>query len=352
MFKIITKLLFVSMIISVISCKKTDDTVNLEIELQIGELGDYINFKENEVVLTTSKVGDIYIITSSLAIEVNKAVACNNPYGFCFTPTVLDRNHLVIAELEDFDFECQMDWDTNVSYLTRGTLRSQMKMEYSAVEWEAEMKSKWEIIQKEGVYIQLVPVTSDPEYSAYKGISKDKENMSDEEDVSENQDSMNEMTDDEKESSVTSNSRTNTNNNSKINSSDNSTLIEDNNFVDENNYIKEEKPTGVKDNLPEAMKEENSDDQTNTKQGTASKTKEYDESLDLLEEYVDDYIAYMEKVADGEANISQAQSMLTKAQNMVKNMNNAKAELSALQVARFLKIEGKLAAASIKMSLK
>jgi hypothetical protein len=60
----------------------------------------------------------------------------------------------------------------------------------------------------------------------------------------------------------------------------------------------------------------------------------------------------MEKVADGEANISQAQSMLTKAQNMVKNMNNAKAELSALQVARFLKIEGKLAAASIKMSLK
>ena len=348
MFKFITKLFFISILTCLISCNNSDDTANLEIEAQIGELENFVNFKEGEVVLTASKVGEIYIITSSLAMEVNKAVACNNPFGFSFTPTVLDKNHLVIVELEDFDFESQMNWDTNVSYLTRGTLRTQLKMEYSAVEWEAEMKSKWEIIKKEGVYIQLVPATYAPEYTEYKSTSNEKEDMPEE--IDDNDASEEESNNDNDNGGIATYSSTSSNGSSSS-SSDASTIVEDND-TEYGGNVQEEKTTDINDEATETRKEEKSNTQVNEKQGKNAKSKEFDESLDLLEEYVDDYINYMEKVADGEANIGQAQAMLGKAQKMVNKMNHSKSEMSALQVARFLKIEGKLAAASIKMSLK
>ena len=78
----------------------------------------------------------------------------------------------------------------------------------------------------------------------------------------------------------------------------------------------------------------------------------FDKALDDYDAYVDEYIKFLKKAKDGDASaMSEYPAMLQKAQNMEQSLTDAQTNnnLSADQLQRMLKIQGKLLGAASAM---
>ena len=179
--KVLKYFLMVVLTVCLTSCgsKGDENSVTLKVEAELGPLADYIKVTDREVVVKMSDEKkdseDYKVITSSLALEVTKSVATK--YGFDFEVEVLDKDHVKIATLPDFDIETISDYDNgefnNVLYA--GTVRAQMKNRAKVAEFTPEDQEKWNKILKEGVYIVIKPRSSNQEYEEYKGKSSNTE---------------------------------------------------------------------------------------------------------------------------------------------------------------------------------
>lgn len=78
----------------------------------------------------------------------------------------------------------------------------------------------------------------------------------------------------------------------------------------------------------------------------ASSSSDWDSILDSYEKYVNEYIAVYKKVQAGDASAySQLASLMEKYQKLAEQLENASDELTSSQLARFQKINAKLAKA-------
>lgn len=83
---------------------------------------------------------------------------------------------------------------------------------------------------------------------------------------------------------------------------------------------------------------------------SSSGSEDWDELLDSYEEYVDEYISYVKKAAQGDMDaLTEYPSMLKKAEEFSKKMQGAKGSMSASQWARYNEITMKMAKAAQEM---
>lgn len=177
--KFLKYLSFAVLLACLASCGGSKDSVTLKVEAELGPLADYIKVTDREVVVKMSDEKkdseDYKVITSSLALEVTKSVATK--YGFDFEVEVLDKDHVKIATLPDFDIESISDYDNgefnNVLYA--GTVRAQMKRKRKVAKFTPEDQEEWNKILKEGAYIVIKPRNSDEKFVEYKGKSSNTE---------------------------------------------------------------------------------------------------------------------------------------------------------------------------------
>lgn len=173
--------LMVVLTVCLTSCggKGNENSVTLKVEAELGPLADYIKVKDQEVVVKMSDEKedsvDYKVIQSSLALEVIKSVAAK--YSFDFEVEVLDKDHVKIATLPDFDIESISDYDNGeFNYvLYAGTVRAQMERKRKVAKFTPEDQEKWNKILKEGVYIVIKPRNSDEKFVEYKGKSSNTE---------------------------------------------------------------------------------------------------------------------------------------------------------------------------------
>ena len=79
-------------------------------------------------------------------------------------------------------------------------------------------------------------------------------------------------------------------------------------------------------------------------------TEDFDAVLESYEEYVDQYISYMKKAANGDMEaLSEYPALMEKAQELSKNLEKAKGDLSASQLAKYQKINMKMLEAAQNM---
>ena len=159
--------------------KGDENSVTLKVEAELGPLADYIKVTDQEVVvkmLDENKGSEDYkVIQSSLALEVIKSVAAK--YSFDFEVEVLDKDHVKIATLPDFDIESISDYDNGEfnDVLYAGTVRAQMERKCKVAEFTPEDQEEWNKILKEGAYIVIKPRNSDEKFVEYKGKSSNTE---------------------------------------------------------------------------------------------------------------------------------------------------------------------------------
>ena len=179
--KVLKYFLMVVLTVCLTSCggKGDENSVTLKVEAELGPLADYIKVTDQEVVVKMSDEKedseDYKVIQSSLALEVIKSVAAQ--YSFDFEVEVLDKDHVEIATLPDFDIESISDYDNGeFNYvLYAGTVRAQMERKRKVAEFTPEDQEKWNKILKEGAYIVIKPRNSDEKFVEYKGKSSNTE---------------------------------------------------------------------------------------------------------------------------------------------------------------------------------
>jgi hypothetical protein len=75
---------------------------------------------------------------------------------------------------------------------------------------------------------------------------------------------------------------------------------------------------------------------------------DFDQMIDDYEDYIDEYIKFYKKAMNGDLTaLSNYPKMLEKAEAMDKSMSAAQGDMTAKQVARFLKIQLKLTNAAL-----
>ena len=179
--KVLKYFLMVVLTVCLASCggKGDENSVTLKVEAELGPLADYIKVTDQEVVVKMSDEKkdseDYKVIQSSLALEVIKSVAAK--YSFDFEVEVLDKDHVKIATLPDFDIESISDYDNGEfnDVLYAGTVRAQMKRKRKVAEFTPEDQEEWNKILKEGAYIVIKPRNSDEKFVEYKGKSSNTE---------------------------------------------------------------------------------------------------------------------------------------------------------------------------------
>ena len=135
------------------------NSITLEVEPQLGELGNFITPTETEVTvsLTDDKDDgkDIKRVTSSIAFNVKKAVVSN--YSFGLSVVILDALHNEITTLPDYKIESTSKFSDGsyVHILSEGPVRAQMNYTEDAEEWNGEAQKMWEKVQKEGKYLVI-----------------------------------------------------------------------------------------------------------------------------------------------------------------------------------------------------
>ena len=161
------------------SCSE-ENSATLKVEAELGALADYIKLTDQEVVVSMSDEKDddgvdCKVLTSSLALEVTKSVASD--YSFDLEVVVLDKNHVVIGRLPDFDIEGNNDYDNGDlrNILNAGSVRAQMRRSRKAADFTPGDQEQWNKILKEGVYIQIKPSSSSAKYAEYKPKSSETE---------------------------------------------------------------------------------------------------------------------------------------------------------------------------------
>lgn len=146
--------------------------IKLKVDMDLGELGDYLTV-DDEVFLKLEEVEEDgvqgYVITSSIGINVKKAVASN--YSFGFDAEILDENHIRIANFPSFKIESKRDYDNGdySSVLYSGKKWATVKEGAKKEDWEKKDHEMWEKIKKEGVYMRIEPKYSSAKFVAYKG---------------------------------------------------------------------------------------------------------------------------------------------------------------------------------------
>lgn len=109
---------------------------------------------------------------------------------------------------------------------------------------------------------------------------------------------------------------------------------------------------GVTESL-DAIEEvvENIDVETEEETSTTSTaSNDFDEVLDSYEEYVDQYVSYMKKAANGDMSaLTEYPALMEKAQEVSKKLEDSKNEMSAAQASRYMQITNKMTAAATQM---
>lgn len=93
--------------------------------------------------------------------------------------------------------------------------------------------------------------------------------------------------------------------------------------------------------------EEEAEEETST---TSTASNDFDEVLDSYEEYVDQYVSYMKKAANGDMSaLTEYPALMEKAQEVSKKLEDSKDEMSAAQASRYMQITNKMTAAATQM---
>lgn len=93
--------------------------------------------------------------------------------------------------------------------------------------------------------------------------------------------------------------------------------------------------------------EEEAEEETST---TSTASNDFDEVLDSYEEYVDQYVSYMKKAANGDMSaLAEYPALMEKAQEVSKKIEDSKDEMSAAQASRYMQITNKMTAAATQM---
>jgi hypothetical protein len=148
--------------VCLVSCGN-DKTVTLKLEPELGSLGAYLSVNDTEVTVTHDEDS---IVKASLSLNVIKSVAAKFSSSFELEVKVLDKNHVEIASLPDFEIETEHDNDFN-HYLSIGSIRAEMNGYISSDDWNK--------IQSDGAYISVKPSSLYPEFQPYKGSAESDE---------------------------------------------------------------------------------------------------------------------------------------------------------------------------------
>lgn len=173
-----------------------DNEIKLEVESDLGELGDYLSVDDEALIKLeeTEKDGEQgYQITSSIGIDVENAVASD--YSFSFGAEVLDENHIRIADFPTFEIEYKYDYDNGdySNVLHSGKKWAIVKNFAKKEDWDKEEQEIWKTIKEKGAYIRIEPNYSSAKFVAYKGannssseeISSEESEESDEDEIGE-----------------------------------------------------------------------------------------------------------------------------------------------------------------------
>lgn len=269
--------------------KGDQNSVTLTVEPQLGELGNFISITDSEVVvkLVDDKENgkDVKSLVSSLAINVTKNVASN--YSFGFDAVVLDENHIEITSLPDFDIDSKIDFDADEDchdILSAGPNRAQMKSTQDATEWDSEAQEIWDKIRTKGKYILIKP-----EWESAKYVSPRNSNSSSYNSTSSNCEEaieVIELDDDDDDNELTS-------------------------------------------NIP------------------STSDTDFDEFLTAYENYINKYIALMQKAKDGDYSaMADAASLMSDAQEYGEKLQKMSGSLTPAQIAKFQKLQQKLLSAA------
>lgn len=152
---------------------ESDGEIKLKVDADLGELGEFLSADDEAVIKLeeTEEDGEQgYLITSSLGVDVEKAVASD--FSFGLEAKILDKSHIVIADFPSFDIESKNDFDnedyTNVLY--PGEKWAIVKEFIKKDDWDKEKQEMWEKIKKEGAYIRIEPnYSGTAKFVAYKG---------------------------------------------------------------------------------------------------------------------------------------------------------------------------------------
>ncbi len=147
--------------------------IKLKVDADLGELGEFLSAEDEAVIKLEEAEEDGeqgYLITSSLGVDVEKAVASD--FSFGLEAKILDKSHIVIADFPSFDIESKNDFDnedyTNVLYT--GQKWAIVKEFVKKDDWDKEKQEMWEKIKKEGAYIRIEPnYSGTAKFVAYKG---------------------------------------------------------------------------------------------------------------------------------------------------------------------------------------
>lgn len=92
------------------------------------------------------------------------------------------------------------------------------------------------------------------------------------------------------------------------------------------------------------------DDDTDSYSSSSSGSQDWDALLNSYEQYVDKYISYMKKAANGDMSaLSEYPALMEKAQDLSNKMSGAQGDMSAAQWARYMKITNKMTQAAANM---
>ena len=152
---------------------ESDGEIKLKVDADLGELGEFLSADDEAVIKLeeTEEDGEQgYLITSSLGVDVEKAVASD--FSFGLEAKILDKSHIAIADFPSFDIESKNDFDnedyTNVLYT--GQKWAIVKEFVKKDDWDKEKQEMWEKIKKEGAYIRIEPnYSGTAKFVAYKG---------------------------------------------------------------------------------------------------------------------------------------------------------------------------------------
>ena len=152
---------------------ESDGEIKLKVDADLGELGEFLSADDEAVIKLEEAEEDGeqgYLITSSLGVDVEKAVASD--FSFGLEAKILDKSHIVIADFPSFDIESKNDFDnedyTNVLY--PGEKWAIVKEFIKKDDWDKEKQEMWEKIKKEGAYIRIEPnYSGTAKFVAYKG---------------------------------------------------------------------------------------------------------------------------------------------------------------------------------------
>ena len=107
---------------------------------------------------------------------------------------------------------------------------------------------------------------------------------------------------------------------------------------------------GSSSSYSSSMDDDDDDEEVVSKSKSSSSSKNWNALLDSYEQYVDKYISYMKKAANGDMSaLSEYPALMQKAQEFSEQMENAQGDMTAAQWARYMKITQKMMNAAASM---